>query len=150
IFVQLKSRSERKDYASISDVQTRLRRALANVPGIRSFPVPLQNLRIGSRGGSATYQYTLTSVDQAELYDYAQRLIERVKSAPGFGDVTSDLTLGARQLKLDIDRDALARFGLAMNVVRSTLYSAFGTRQIATVYTPSNDYMVIMETDKTV
>jgi hydrophobic/amphiphilic exporter-1 (mainly G- bacteria), HAE1 family len=150
IFVQLKSRRERTGHATIGDVQNRLRRSLAGIPGIRAFPVPLQNLRIGSRGGAAAYQYTLTSVDQAELYENAQRLIERVKAAPGFADVTSDLTLGARQLRLDIDRDALARFGLSMDVVRSTLYSAFGSRQIATVYTPSNDYQVIMETDRTV
>jgi HAE1 family hydrophobic/amphiphilic exporter-1 len=149
IFVQLKPRSARLNRGTISDVQNRLRRALASIPGIRAFPVPLQNLRIGSRGGAALYQYTLTSVDQAELYDNAQRLIERVKTAPGFADVTSDLTLGARQLKLDIDRDALARYGLTMDVVRSTLYSAFGTRKIATVYTPSNDYAVILETDRT-
>jgi hydrophobic/amphiphilic exporter-1 (mainly G- bacteria), HAE1 family len=148
IFVQLKPRHERKDRGTISDVQNRLRRSLAGVPGVRAFPVPLQNLRIGSRGGAALYQYTLTSVDQAELYDYAQRLIERVKTAPGFADVTSDLTLGARQLRLDVDRDALARFGLSMDTLRNTLYSAFGTRQIATVYTPSNDYQVIMETDR--
>jgi HAE1 family hydrophobic/amphiphilic exporter-1 len=148
IFVQLKPRRERLDGGTISDVQNRLRRSLAGIPGIRAFPVPLQNLRIGSRGGASTYQYTLTSVDQAELYENAQLLIDRVKAAPGFADVTSDLTLGARQLKLDIDRDALARFGLSMDVVRSTLYSAFGSRQIATVYTSSNDYVVIMETDK--
>jgi HAE1 family hydrophobic/amphiphilic exporter-1 len=148
IFVQLKTRSERKDTATISEVQNRLRRALAGIPGIRAFPVPLQNLRIGSRGGAAAYQYTLTSVDQDALYDNAQRLIDRVKTAPGFADVTSDLTLGARQLRLEFDRDALARFGVTMDVVRSTLYSAFGTRQIATVYTPSNDYAVILESDR--
>ncbi len=148
VFVQLKPRGERVNSGTISDVQNRLRRSLAGIPGIRAFPVPLQNLRIGSRGGAALYQYTLTSVDQAELYDNAQRLIERVKAAPGFTDVTSDLTLGARQLRLNVDRDALARFGLTMDVVRSTLYSAFGTRKIATVYTPSNDYAVILETDK--
>ena len=129
-------------------MQNRLRRSLAGIPGMRAFPVPLQNLRIGSRVGAALYQYTLTSVNQAELYDNAQRLIERVKAAPGFTDVTSDLTLGARQLTLNIDRDALGRYGLTMDVVRSTLYSAFGIRKIATVYTPSNDYAVILETDK--
>ena len=129
-------------------MQTRLRRSLAGVPGIRAFPVPLQNLRIGSRSGAALYQYTLTSVNQDELYDNAQRLIDRVKQAPGFTDVTSDLTLGARQLTLNVDRDALARYGLTMDTVRSTLYSAFGTRKIATVYTPSNDYAVILEADK--
>src|SRR5262249_20364122 len=143
-----KSRHERAGNATISDVQNRLRRALAGIPGIRAFPVPLQNLRIGARGGSATYQYTLTSVDQADLYDNAQRLIERVKAAPGFADVTSDLTLGARQLKLEFDRDAMARLGLSMDLIRSTLYSAFGTRQIATVYTPTNDYAVILETER--
>jgi HAE1 family hydrophobic/amphiphilic exporter-1 len=146
--VQLKPRPERLNGGSISDVQTRLRRSLSGIPGIRAFPVPLQNLRIGSRGGAALYQYTLTSVNQNELYDNAVRLIERVKQAPGFTDVTSDLTLGARQLSLNVDRDALARYGVTMDTFRSTLYSAFGTRQIATVYTPSNDYMVIMETDK--
>ncbi len=148
IFVQLKARSQRLDRGTISDVQNRLRRNLAGIPGIRTFPVPLQNLRIGSRGGAAAYQYTLTSVSQTELYENAQRLIERVKTAPGFADVTSDLTLGARQLRLDIDRDALARFGLTMEGVRSTLYSAFGSRKIATVYTPSNDYAVILEADR--
>jgi hydrophobic/amphiphilic exporter-1 (mainly G- bacteria), HAE1 family len=148
IFVQLKPRGERVNRGTISDVQNRLRRSLAGIPGIRAFPVPLQNLRIGSRGGAALYQYTLTSVSQAELYDNALRLIERVKAAPGFADVTSDLTLGARQLRLDIDRDALARYGLTMEGVRSTLYSAFGTRKIATVYTPSNDYAVILEADR--
>jgi HAE1 family hydrophobic/amphiphilic exporter-1 len=148
IFVQLKARSQRRGQGSITDVQGRLRRNLASVPGIRAFPVPLQNLRIGSRSGAALYQYTLTSVNQTELYDNAQRLIDRVKQAPGFTDVTSDLTLGARQLTLDIDRDELGRLGLNMDVVRSTLYSAFGIRKLATVYTPSNDYAVLIETDR--
>jgi hydrophobic/amphiphilic exporter-1 (mainly G- bacteria), HAE1 family len=148
IFVQLKARPDRLERGSISDVQTRLRRSLAGIPGVRAFPVPLQNLRIGSRSGAALYQYTLTSVNQTELYDNAQRLIERVKQAPGFTDVTSDLTLGARQLTLNVDRDALARYSVTMDTFRSTLYSAFGTRQIATVYTPSNDYQVIMEADR--
>jgi len=148
IFVQLKVRGERRGQGSITDVQGRLRRTLASIPGIRAFPVPLQNLRIGSRSGAALYQYTLTSVNQPELYDNAERLIERVKQAPGFTDVTSDLTLGARQLSLDIDRDELGRLGLTMDVVRSTLYSAFGIRKLATVYTPSNDYAVLIETDR--
>ncbi|NJO22229.1 MAG: efflux RND transporter permease subunit [Sphingomonadales bacterium] len=148
VFVQLKSRSERQGQATITQVQDRLRRKLAGITGIRAFPVPLQNLRIGSRSGAASYQYTLTSVDQAELYTHAQRLIERVKETPGFSDVTSDLTLGARQLLLTVDRDAMARFGIAMDTVRTTLYSAFGTRKIATVFTPSNDYAVILEADK--
>jgi HAE1 family hydrophobic/amphiphilic exporter-1 len=149
IFVQLKSRSERKGRVPIADIQDRLRRALASVTGIRAFPVALQNLRIGSRAGAATYQYTLTSVDQAELYTQAQRLIDRIKQTRGFTDVTSDLTLGARQLLLTVDRDAMGRYGVTMDAIRTSLYSAFGTRKIATVFTPSNDYAVILEADKT-
>jgi HAE1 family hydrophobic/amphiphilic exporter-1 len=148
IFVQLKNRPERQGRATITDVQDRLRRRLAGIPGIRAFPVPLQNMRIGARSGAALYQYTLTSVDQAELYANAQRLLDRLQQTPGFTDVTSDLTLGARQLTISVDQDALARFGLNMEVLRTTLYSAFGTRKIATVFTPANDYAVILEADK--
>ena len=130
-------------------MQNRLRRTLAGIPGMRAFPVPLQNLRIGSRGGAAALS---VHADQRQpgraLRQCAAPDRAGQKAAPGFTDVTSDLTLGARQLTLNIDRDALARFGLTMDVVRSTLYSAFGTRKIATVYTPSNDYAVILETDK--
>jgi len=148
IFVQLKPRSQRAGKATIGDVQTRLRQRTAAVTGIRTFPQALQNLRIGSRGGASAYQYTLTSVSQAELYEGAGRLLDVVKSTPGFADVTSDLTLGARQIQLTVDREALARFGVSMEAVRSTLYSAFGTRKIATVFTAANDYAVILEADK--
>jgi HAE1 family hydrophobic/amphiphilic exporter-1 len=148
IFVQLKSRSQREGRADISTVQNRLRQRLAGVTGIRAFPQALQNLRIGSRAGASAYQYTLTSVNQAELYESAGRLLERIKQTPGFADVTSDLTLGARQVRLDVDREALARYGVSMETVRQTLYSAFGTRRIASVFTPSNDYQVILEANK--
>ncbi len=148
IFVQLKPRSERTGGADITAVQNRMRQRLAAVTGMRAFPQALQNLRIGSRAGASAYQYTLTSISQAELYEGAGRLLDQVKRTPGFADVTSDLTLGARQVVITVDREALARFGVAMDVVRSTLYSAFGTRKVATVFTPANDYAVILEADK--
>jgi HAE1 family hydrophobic/amphiphilic exporter-1 len=148
IFVQLKPRYERAGGVDITAVQNRLRQRLAVVTGIRAFPQALQNIRIGSRAGASAYQYTLTSVNQAELYEQAGRLLTRIRNTPGFTDVTTDLTLGARQIKLDVDREALARFGVGMETVRQTLYSAFGTRKIATVFTPSNDYAVILQADK--
>ena len=147
IFVQLKPRHERADRATITDVQHRLRRKVAGIVGIRAFPVPLQNLRIGSRSGAAAYQYTLSSVDREKLYEGTGRLIEQLKVTPGFADVTSDLELGARQVRIDVDRDALARYGVSMETLRSTLYSTFGTRKIATVFTAANDYAVIVEAD---
>ncbi len=148
IFVQLKPRAQRAGNVDITAVQNRLRQRTAGVTGIRVFPQALQNLRIGSRAGASAYQYTLTSVSQAELYEGAGRLLDQVKRTPGFADVTSDLTLGARQVLLTVDREALARFGVSMETVRSTLYSAFGTRKIATVFTPANDYAVILEANK--
>ncbi|MFM9939668.1 MAG: efflux RND transporter permease subunit [Hyphomicrobiaceae bacterium] len=148
IFVQLKPRSQRAGNVDITIVQNRLRQRTAGVTGIRVFPQALQNLRIGSRAGASAYQYTLTSVSQAELYEGAGRLLDQIKRTPGFADVTSDLTLGARQVLLTVDREALARFGVSMETVRSTLYSAFGTRKIATVFTPANDYAVILEANK--
>ncbi len=148
IFVQLKPRHAREGRATITEVQHRLRRKLAGVVGIRAFPVPLQNLRIGARSGASTYQYTLSGVDREALYEGAGRLAERLKVTPGFTDVTTDLDLGARQVSIDVDRDALARYGVTMDTVRSTLYSTFGTRKIATVYTAANDYSVIVEASK--
>ena len=148
IFVQLKPRSQRAGNVDITAVQNRLRQRLASITGIRAFPQALQNLRIGARAGASAYQYTLTSVNQAELYEGANQLLEKIKRTPGFADVTSDLTLGARQIRLDVDREALARYGVSMETVRQTLYSAFGTRKIASVFTPGNDYAVILETDK--
>ena len=148
IFVQLKPRHDRAGHVTISQVQARLRGRLAAIPGIRAFPVPLQSLRIGGRVGSAAYQYTLLGIDQAELFEWAPKLIEKAKTTPGFADVTSDLSLGARQVVLNVNRDALARYGVNMDTVRTTLYSAFGSRTIATVYTAANDYAVILEADK--
>jgi hydrophobic/amphiphilic exporter-1 (mainly G- bacteria), HAE1 family len=147
IFVQLKPRHERAGRATITEVQHRLRRKVTGIVGIRAFPVPLQNLRIGSRSGAAAYQYTLSSVDREKLYEGTGRLIEQLKVTPGFADVTSDLELGARQVKIEVDRDALARYGVSMETLRSTLYSTFGTRKIATVFTAANDYAVIVEAD---
>ncbi len=148
IFVQLKARKERTNGSSITEVQSRLRRATANVTGIRAFPVPLQNMRVGARVGSAAYQYTLNGVVQDELYTFAPKLIDKLKTTPGFADVTSDLSLGARQVVLNIDRDNLARVGVSMDTVRQTLYTAFGTRTVANVYTSLNDYPVIVEANK--
>jgi len=149
IFVQLKPRHERDGRATITEVQHRLRQKVAPIVGIRAFPVPLQNLRIGSRSGAAAYQYTLAGVNRDQLYEGAGRLIERLKVTPGFADVTSDLDLGARQVTIEVDRDALARYGVSMETLRSTLYSTFGTRNVATVFTPANDYPVILEAEKT-
>jgi HAE1 family hydrophobic/amphiphilic exporter-1 len=144
IFVQLKPRGKRRP---IAEVQQSLRERLSQVPGMNVYLQPVQNIQIGGRLAKAQYQYTLQGVDQDQLYDWAPKLEAKARTLPGFQDVSSDLQLASRQAVVDIDRDAAARLGVTVEQVRSTLYSAFGTRQVSTIYTPNNYYEVILEVD---
>jgi len=112
---------------------------------LKSYIQLVQNIQIGPRVSTAQYQYTLQGIDQAELFAIAPKLQERIRQLPGLLDVNSDLQLGSRQASIDIDRDAAARLGVTVEQVRSTLYSAFGGREVSTIFTPSNDYRVILE-----
>jgi hydrophobic/amphiphilic exporter-1 (mainly G- bacteria), HAE1 family len=142
IFIQLVPRDRRP---SAHVVQQELRRKLAAVPGIKSYVQVMQNIQIGGRPAKSQYQYTLQGVDQKELYAWAPKLEARLRAMPAFQDVSTDLQLGSREAAVEIDRDAAARLGVSVEDVRSTLYSAFGSRQVSTIYTPSNDYQVILE-----
>jgi HAE1 family hydrophobic/amphiphilic exporter-1 len=144
IFVQLKPRGERRPMAEVQQI---LRERLSQVPGMNVYLQPVQNIQIGGRLAKAQYQYTLQGVDQDQLYDWAPKLEAKARTLPGFQDVSSDLQLASRQAVVDIDRDAAARLGVTVEQVRSTLYSAFGTRQVSTIYTPTNYYEVILEVD---
>jgi HAE1 family hydrophobic/amphiphilic exporter-1 len=145
VFLSLKPRDERSD--DIMAVIQQLRHAVAAVPGMKVFFQPVQNISVGGRLSKSQYQYTLQSGDLDELYHYAPLMRERIAKLPGFQDVTSDLQIGNRQAIIEIDADKAARYGLTADDIRNTLFSSFGTRQISTIYTPSNDYQVIIETD---
>ena len=143
IFGRLKPRSERK--LTPEQVITRLRPKLAQIPGIRVF---LQNpppIRIGGNLTKSQYQYTLQNPDTDELYRYAPILEERMKAIPGLLDVTSDLQLKNPQVVIDIDRDKAAVVGLTAARIEDALYTAYGSRQISTIFAPNNQYQVIME-----
>lgn len=142
MFAALKDRSEREP-AEV--VQARLRRKLGQVPGASAFPNIPQNLTLGGRGSSSNFQYTLASVDQTALYNFAPQLESRLRATPGFEDVSSDYQLGSRQARVVIDRDAAARLGVPVQGIRSTLNSAFGNSQISTIYTDTDSYQVILE-----
>jgi HAE1 family hydrophobic/amphiphilic exporter-1 len=146
VFINLKPRDRRKD--DISAIIQQLRRAVANVPGMKVFFQPIQNIQIGGRLSKSQYQYTLQDADLGELYHYAPLMQDSVSKLPGFQDVTSDLQIGALQATIDIDRDKASRFGISVDTVRNTLYSAYGTRQVGTIYTPSNDYQIILQADR--
>ena len=143
VFARLKPRSERT--VTPEQIINRLRPKLAQVPGMRVF---LQNpppIRIGGNLTKSQYQYTLQNPDTEELYRYAPVLEEKMKSVPGLLDVTSDLQLKNPQVVIDIDRDKAAAVGLSAARIEDALYTAYGSRQISTIFAPNNQYQVIME-----
>src|SRR4029079_15890229 len=122
-----------------------LRRKLREVPGIAVFMRPIQNLQLGGRQSKAQYQFILQSVQADELKDWANRLQEPMRADPMFRDVTSDSQLCGLQASLRIDRDRANTLGVSIDGIRNALYSAFGERQVSTIYTPADSYQVIME-----
>jgi len=142
LYVALKPRNERPH---VTEVIQDLRRQVSAVPGINVFLNPAQNLEIGVRPGRSLYQYTLQSGDLEELYRFASLIQEEVRRLSGLQDVTSDLQIRSPQVVLNVDRHKAASLGLTAEQIRSTLYNSFGSRQVATIFTDSNDYAVIME-----
>ncbi|NKD77976.1 MMPL family transporter [Haematospirillum sp. H1815] len=142
LFVSLRPRGERPP---IQAVIADLRRQVAREVGISVFMVPTQNLRLGGRTSKSQYQYTIQALDSTELYAWSARLEEAMRADPHMVDVASDLELSNPQVFVNIDRDKAALLGIRVDAVRAALYSAFGQRQISTIYTDSNDYAVILE-----
>ncbi len=146
IFFGLKPRSERPPALAII---ARLREKLTVVQGLNVFMQPIQNIQIGGRPSKALYQYTLQDNDLEELYKWTNLLQEKVAKEKGFLDVTTDLQLKSLEARLIVDQEKAARMGVSFDDVRQVLYAAFGTAQVATLYTPSNDYQVILEVPST-
>jgi hydrophobic/amphiphilic exporter-1 (mainly G- bacteria), HAE1 family len=142
MFVNLKPRGEREPMQKVLEG---LRKKVRAVPGIAVYFTPVQNLRLGGRISKSRYQYVLQSVRADELNDWSVKLLEKLQADPGFRDVTSDSQLKGLQASLTIDRDKANLLGVQIDDLRSALYSAFGERQVSTIYTSSNDYEVIME-----
>ncbi|MBI3593631.1 MAG: efflux RND transporter permease subunit [Nitrospirae bacterium] len=142
IFMRLKPRSERPD---VDKVIQELRVKLSTVPGIRAFPQNLPMIRIGGQLTKSLYQYTLQDVDLRELYHWAPLLEAKLRTLPGFQDVNSDLEITTPQIMVDINRDKASSLGVTADQIETTLYNAYGSRQVSTIYTPSDQYWVIME-----
>ena len=142
MFITLKPRAERQP---MKQVVEGLRRKLREVPGLAVYLRPIQNLQLGGRQSKAQYQYILQSVKADELGEWAARLQERLRADPAFRDVTSDSQLRGLQASLRIDRDRANTLGVSIDSVRNALYSAFGERQVSTIYTSADSYQVILE-----
>jgi HAE1 family hydrophobic/amphiphilic exporter-1 len=143
IFMILKPRDERQ--LSPDEIIQQLRPKLGAVPGIKVYMQNPPVIRIGGQITAAQYQYTLQSTDLAELYQWTETLLGKIRQLPGFIDVTSNLNNLSPVVALDVDRDKIATLGLSFAQVEDALQSAFSARQISTIYGATNQYQVILE-----
>ncbi|HEX2655627.1 MAG TPA: efflux RND transporter permease subunit [Xanthobacteraceae bacterium] len=146
MFIALKPKSERKE--TLQQVLQRLRTATASVPGIATYFQPIQNINLTGRISKSEFQYTLQSSDTEALYRVAPEMRDKIAKIEGLRDVNTDLYISNPQMTVDIDREKAAVYGITIDQIRQELYNAFGTRQIGTIYTPNNDYQVILESSK--
>jgi len=143
MFIGLKPLHERQ--IAVDQVIARLRPKLAVVPGAPTVLQAIQDLRIGGRASSAQYQYTLQSVDLAELNTWAPRVERQLRTLAEIADVNSDQQDKGLQSLVVFDRGTASRLGLSPQLIDDTLYDAFGQRQVSILYTPLNQYHVVME-----
>ncbi|WP_129125793.1 efflux RND transporter permease subunit [Geomonas oryzae] len=143
MFVTLKPRSERKD--SVDKVIQQLRPKLSEVPGILAFMQNPPPIRLEAQLSKSQYQFILQSPDTQLLYDNAAAFEQKLKQVPQLIDVTSDLQLKNPQVDVKIDRDKATALGVTQQQVEDALYYAYGSRQVSTIYAPTNQYQVILE-----
>jgi len=144
IFISLKPLAERHNLPTAA-VVARLRAKLMNIPGLRVFLVPAQDLRVGGRQSNSQYQFTLWSQDIELLQAWVPKVLERVRQVPGIIDVTTDREQGGLQASVVINRAAATRLGVRIQDIDSALNDAFSQRQISTIYRARNQYRVVLE-----
>jgi HAE1 family hydrophobic/amphiphilic exporter-1 len=140
--ITLKPRAER---APMAELLTRMRKESSFLPGIQVFFSPVQNLKIGGRSAKSSYQYTLQAVGGDELDAWASRLMTAMRESDVFVGINSDSQKNGLQAMVSVDRDKAAQLGVDLAGIRSSLYAAYGRRQVSTIYAPEDSYKVIME-----
>jgi len=141
MFIALKPLSQRP---KIQEVIEGLRKR-ARYPGFAVYMRPVQNLQLGGKVSKSRYQYVLQSVSADSLNEWSNKLQQKMRADPAFRDVTSDSQLRGLQANVIFDRDKAGQLGVQTQDIRSALYSAFGDRQISTIFTPVSSYLVILE-----
>jgi len=142
-FIALKPRDQRE--LNASQIIDRLRPQLAKIEGATLFMQPSQDITVGGRIARASFQYTLQDSNIEELTEWSQKMLEKMRTLPELADVSSDLLANAPQLKITINRDQAARFGISPQLIDDTLNDAFGQRQITQYFTQLKTYFVILE-----
>ncbi len=143
IYITLTPLAKRK--LSADDVINRLRKKLANISGATLYMQAAQDLVIGGRSGNAQFQYTLTADNLQDLNLWAPKVLDKCTSISGITDLNTDQRDKGLQVYVEIDHDTASRFGLNMQSIDNILYDAFGQRQVSTLYTPMNQYHIVME-----
>ena len=141
--INLKPLNERD--LNASDVIRRLQNSLKQIDGIELYMEPVQNITVDDRVSRTQFQYTLEDPDANELNLWTGKLVAQMKQLPQLADVATDQQTGGLAVSLIIDRVTASRLGIAPSTIDSTLYDAFGQRQISTMYTQLNQYHVILE-----
>jgi HAE1 family hydrophobic/amphiphilic exporter-1 len=144
-FMRLKPRSERQ--LSADEIIQELRPKLAKVAGVRTFLRNVPSIQIGGTSSKSLYQYTLQGQDTEELYRSATELETKLRELPELMDVTSDLQISNPQVHVEINRDKVAALGLSVLQVEDALSYAYGSRQVSSIFAPTNQYQVILELD---
>ena len=142
LLMGLKPRDKR---LSVDEMIKELRPKLAKVPGIVVYMQNPPAFQIGGRSSKSLYQFTMQSSDIATLYPAAQQLVDQARLSPLLQDVTSDLQLGNPQASIEIDRERAGSLGVTVEQIETALYDAYGSRQVSTIYTPNDEYWVVME-----
>ncbi|MEA5098183.1 MAG: efflux RND transporter permease subunit [Burkholderiaceae bacterium] len=146
MFIGLKPQSERQN---MDQVLEGLRQKTRDIPGLNVYFKPEQNLQLGGKASKSRYQYVLQSVGGAELYDWADKMEELMRADPIFRDVTSDSQMKGLQAVVEINRDRANEAGVSIQDIRTALYSAYGDRQVSTIFTSSDSYQVILQSSGT-
>jgi hydrophobic/amphiphilic exporter-1 (mainly G- bacteria), HAE1 family len=144
-FAHTKPRAQRK--RSVDQIIETLRPKLAEVPGIMTF---LQNpppITVSGQFSTSAYQMTLQATNLKELYQWVGPLVAKMRELPGIVDVNSDLQISSPEVRLEIARDRATALGVTPRQIEEALFSYYGDRQVSTIFTPSNEYMVILEVD---
>ncbi|WP_315385121.1 MdtB/MuxB family multidrug efflux RND transporter permease subunit [Microvirgula aerodenitrificans] len=140
--INLKPLDQRAERAPA--IINRLQQRVADIPGIKLYMQPIQDLTIEDSISRTQYQFTLQAGTQEELGKWIPALVERLKTVPALADVTSDLQDQGLVAQVDIDRDAASRLGITVAQIDNALYDAFGQRMVSTIFTQANQYRVVL------
>jgi hydrophobic/amphiphilic exporter-1 (mainly G- bacteria), HAE1 family len=143
IYIALKPRSERSENATA--VIQRLRVTANTVPGMQITFQSVQNINITGRQSKSEFQYSLQSSDTEALFRLAPEMRDKISKVEGIRDVNSDLYIKNPQMNVEIDREKAGVYGITIDQIRQEMFDAFGARQVASIYTPTNDFQVILE-----